>query len=62
MKLKKNFDGLQVEYNPDYRQLIAETWPRSIDDQFARTDWGWREDFGLSQITSEMISALRIKK
>jgi len=61
-EIKKHIDGLQVEYNPDYRQLIAETWPRTIDDQFARTDWGWREDFGLPQITSEMISALRIKK
>jgi len=61
-EIKKHIYGLQVEYNPDYRQLIAETWPRSIDDQFARTDWGWREDFGLPQITSEMISALRIKK
>ncbi len=61
-EIKKHINGLQVQYNPDYRQLIADTWPRSIDDQSARIDWGWKEAFGLPQITSEMISALRMKK
>ena len=61
-EIKKHIDDLQVQYNPDYRQLIAESWPRSVDDRSARTDWGWKEDFGLPQITSEMISALRMKK
>tara|TARA_A100001011_G_scaffold289305_1_gene300469 strand:+ start:134 stop:1069 length:936 start_codon:yes stop_codon:yes gene_type:complete len=61
-EIKKHINGLQVRYHPDYRQLIAETWPRSIDDQSARIDWGWKEAFGLPQITSEMISALRMKK
>ncbi|MAJ50905.1 MAG: NAD-dependent epimerase [Flammeovirgaceae bacterium] len=61
-EIKKHIDGLRVQYKPDYRQLIAETWPRSIDDESARSDWGWKEAFGLPQITSEMISALRMKK
>ena len=61
-EIKKHIGGLQVQYKPDHRQLIAETWPRSIDDQPARLDWGWKEAYGLPQITSEMISALRIKK
>ena len=61
-EIKKQIDSLQVQYKPDYRQLIAETWPRSIDDQPARSDWGWEEAYGLAQITSEMISALRMKK
>jgi len=61
-EIKKQIGSLQVQYKPDHRQLIAETWPRSIDDQPARLDWGWKEAYGLPQITSEMISALRIKK
>ena len=61
-EIKKHIDGLHVQYKPDYRQLIAETWPRSIDDESARSDWGWKETFGLPEITSEMILALRMKK
>ena len=61
-EIKKQIGSLKVQYKPDHRQLIAETWPRSIDDQPARLDWGWKEAYGLPQITSEMISALRIKK
>ena len=61
-EIKKHISGLQVQYKPDYRQLIAETWPRSIDDQPARSDWGWKEAYSLPQITAEMISALRMKK
>lgn len=32
---------VKVEYKPDYRQKIADSWPDSIDDSAARDDWGW---------------------
>ena len=46
-------------YAPDFRQAIADSWPESLDDHKARTDWGWEPKFGLSEITREMITSLR---
>ncbi len=50
-----------VDYQPDHRQQIADSWPNSIDDSVARADWGWQHQFGLSEMTSEMIAKLQEK-
>lgn len=55
----KNFiPNFTINCDPDFRQAIAETWPRSIDDSQARTDWNWQYKFDLEQITKEMITHL----
>lgn len=51
-----------VTYEPDHRQAIAAGWPDSIDDSAARNDWGWQPNYDLDQMTTEMISALRLKQ
>lgn len=51
----------QISYEPDYRQQIAESWPKSIDDSSARNDWGWQPSFGLAEMTEEMLSHLQVK-
>jgi hypothetical protein len=48
----------QVDYQPDFRQDIAATWPASICDVRARADWGWRHRFGLDAMTDDMLAAL----
>jgi len=50
---------VKVVYAPDHRQKIADSWPSSIDDSEARSDWGWRHEFDLSKITEEMIKNLK---
>ena len=50
----------KIEYNPDFRQQIADSWNESIDDGCARTDWGWKENFDLQAMTKDMI--LNLKK
>jgi nucleoside-diphosphate-sugar epimerase len=50
-----------VEYKPDFRQAIADSWPRSIDDTAAREDWGWKPDYDLPKMVDAMLSALRKK-
>ena len=52
---------MQVEYVPDFRQGIAESWPVSIDDTCARADWDWRPEFDLAAMTDDMMSSLLIR-
>ncbi len=56
--IKKHIPEFSVRYNPDFRQKIADTWPKSIDDTKAREDWDWSHNFELEDITSEMLTQL----
>lgn len=55
----RHVDGFQMAYAPDYRQTIADSWPRSIDDSVARSDWGWKHEYDLPDMAADMISNLR---
>jgi len=53
--------NVEVTYTPDARQAIADSWPQSIDDTAARTDWGWNHEFTLEKMTAVMIEELKKK-
>lgn len=53
--------GFIMEYEPDFRQSIAESWPQTIDDSVARKDWGWSHSFGLQEMTQELYSRISDK-
>jgi nucleoside-diphosphate-sugar epimerase len=53
--IERYIPAFRIDYRPDYRQSIAETWPASIDDTPARHDWGWDHDFELSAMTRDML-------
>ena len=57
-EIKKQIPGFKIDYKPDYRQQIAESWPQSIDDSVAREDWGWKPEFDLSKMTVDMLNNL----
>lgn len=59
--IKKHLPEFTITYKPDFRQKIAETWPRSIDDSRAREDWNWKHKFSLEDITNEMLVNLEKK-
>uniref|UniRef100_A0A6A7GBG0 L-threonine 3-dehydrogenase, mitochondrial n=1 Tax=Hirondellea gigas TaxID=1518452 RepID=A0A6A7GBG0_9CRUS len=61
-EIQKEIPEFQIDYSPDFRQAIAESWPRSIDDSVARRDWNWKPEFNLSSMTKHIISRLREKK
>ena len=49
------------DYKPDYRQAIADSWPRSLDDSAAKEEWNWGPTFDLPRMTQDMIERLRQK-
>ncbi|MCL4115866.1 UNVERIFIED_CONTAM: hypothetical protein GTU68_035712 [Idotea baltica] len=58
-EIRKHFPGFKIDYQPDFRQEIADSWAESIDDQQARNDWGWKPDFDLAAMTADMIAHLK---
>jgi nucleoside-diphosphate-sugar epimerase len=56
--IHSHFTEFSIQYAPDFRQKIADTWPASIDDSFARKDWGWKATFDLPAMTTEIITKL----
>ena len=58
-EIKKYYPDFEIEYDPDFRQEIADSWPRSIDDSVAKRDWKWKAEFDLEKITKTMIEDLR---
>ena len=59
--IKVHIPEFQIRYRPDFRQDIADTWPRSIDDSVARQDWNWKHNYDLEKMTSEMLARLNQK-
>lgn len=57
----KHLPDFEIAYEPDFRQAIADTWPKSIDDSRARADWGWNHEFDLDHMTEEILSKLSIE-
>lgn len=57
--IKAHLPDFEISYNPDYRQNIADTWPKSIDDTEARQDWNWKHEYDIVKMTAEMISKLQ---
>ncbi len=59
--IQKHIPDFTIDYNPDFRQAIADGWPKSIDDAAARADWGWKNDFDLDKMTADMLLHLKEK-
>lgn len=61
-EIRKHYPNFQIEYAPDFRNEIANTWPDSIKDTEALADWGWKSKFDIASLTSTMIGGLLKKK
>ncbi|MEP6683725.1 MAG: NAD-dependent epimerase/dehydratase family protein [Parafilimonas sp.] len=59
--IKKHIPEFKMNYKPDYRQAIADSWPQSIDDSVARKDWNWNHEYDLEKLTADMLKNLEQK-
>lgn len=57
-EIKQHIPDFEINYEPDERQIIAESWPQQMDDQKARQDWGWKENYNLKLLVSDMVKHL----
>ncbi|MBA7529982.1 putative epimerase/dehydratase [subsurface metagenome] len=57
-EIKKHIPEFEIDYKPDFRQAIADSWPKTIDDSLAREEWGWNPSFDLASMTKDMIKVL----
>jgi nucleoside-diphosphate-sugar epimerase len=60
-EIKKHIPEFVIDYRPDFRQEIADSWPKSIDDTLARQEWGWNPKYDLASMTKDMIEKLSQK-
>lgn len=58
--IQKKRPTFNVEYVPDSRQAIAATWPQSLNDDVARTDWQWKAEVNLSALVNDMLNNVRV--
>jgi nucleoside-diphosphate-sugar epimerase len=58
-QIQKHLPDFTIDYEPDSRQQIADSWPSSIDDQTASKDWNWKSSYDLEKMVVEMLQHLR---
>ncbi len=46
----------QITYKPDFREQIAQSWPASLNDDEARSDWGWEPKYDLDLLVQTMLA------
>ncbi|MEO2059755.1 MAG: NAD-dependent epimerase/dehydratase family protein [Mesonia sp.] len=57
--IKAEIPEFEINYEPDFRQPIADSWPSSINDEQAQKDWGWQHEYDLEKMTKAMLTGLK---
>jgi nucleoside-diphosphate-sugar epimerase len=57
-EIQKHIPEFVCEYKPDFRQDIADSWPRTVDDSAAREEWGWEAEYDLAAMVADMLEKL----
>lgn len=57
-EVKRHYPNFTISYRPDFRQQIADSWPKSIDDSVAKEEWGWQPQYDLRRMTEDMLANL----
>lgn len=60
-EIKKHIPHFTIDYVPDFRQAIADSWPASIDDSIAQHDWDWKAAYDTPGLVSKMLEEIKKK-
>ena len=58
--IQKAVPAFEIAYKPDSRQAIADTWPKSLDDSRATSDWGWKARVGIEEMVASMLENIDV--
>ena len=59
--IKQRIPDFNIKYEPDFRDGLAKSWPKSIDDSIAQTDWNWSPEHDLDSMTEHMLDNIKIQ-
>jgi nucleoside-diphosphate-sugar epimerase len=58
-EIRGHIPDFVMDYEVDpVRQAIADSWPESVDDSAARTEWDWKPRYDLDAMTRDMLEYL----
>jgi len=60
-EIRKHIPEFEITYKPDFRQAIADSWPKSINDSVAQRDWGLKTNCTLTKMTDIMLREVQAK-
>ncbi|MFP5284644.1 MAG: L-threonine 3-dehydrogenase [Thermoanaerobaculia bacterium] len=61
-EIRKHIPDFRLDYHIDpVRQAIADSWPNSLDDSAARSEWGWSPSYDLPAMVRDMLDNLSLK-
>jgi len=57
-EIKNHLPDFTINYEPDFRQKIADSWVYSIDDKEAKAEWNWQPKYNLKEMVEDMLKNL----
>ncbi|GGJ82718.1 L-threonine 3-dehydrogenase [Lentibacillus kapialis] len=58
--IRKHIPDFELNYDVDpVRQQIAESWPNSIDSSAAAEEWGFKAEYDMDKMTTDMLAKVR---
>lgn len=62
-EIRKHIPEFEMDYYIDpVKREIAESWPNSLDDTCARQEWGWKPEWNLEKMTTDMLNVIRSRE
>jgi nucleoside-diphosphate-sugar epimerase len=59
-EIRHHIADFEITYDVDpVRQVIADSWPNSLDDSAARAEWDWAPRYDLGAMTIAMLAGFR---
>ncbi|RFA36262.1 UDP-glucose 4-epimerase [Virgibacillus dokdonensis] len=61
--IQKHIPSFSLKYDVDpFRQAIADSWPNNLDSTCAIDEWGFKVEYDLDKLTTDMLSKIKQKQ